>query len=111
MSDVIKLVQGDTRPIVMVRLTDEDTGAAIDLSPVGTSVDLKFRAAGGTTVLSTITCTIVDAEDGKVQFDFTNGILSTVGPGLYEGELQINFPASQVQTVYGLLKFRVRQQF
>lgn len=95
----------------MVRLTDEYTGVAVDLSAVGTSVEMKFRAAGGTTVLSTIPCSIIDPEDGKIQFDFANGILGTIEPGLYEGEIQITFPVDAVQTVYDLLRFRVRQQF
>lgn len=110
MSDVIRLVQGDTRPDIMVRLTDEATGNAIDLSALGTTVVVKFRAAGTTTVLDTISTTIVDAADGKIQFNFAGGVLD-VDPGMYEGEIQINFPSSVVQTVYDVLRFRVRQQF
>jgi hypothetical protein len=32
-------------------------------------------------------------------------------PGDYEGEIEITFSDSQIQTVYDLLKFKIRQDF
>lgn len=106
----IKLVQGDELPYVKLTLTDSSTGNAINLSDSGVTVRVYFRAAGDTTVLSTITCEKVDGgANGQVRFNFSNGVLD-VEPGLYEGEVEIDFDG-QFQTVYQVLKFNVRSQF
>ncbi len=110
MSDVIKLVQGDTLPEIFLTLTNETTGAAIDVSGASISVAVKFRLAGATTTLSTIPCTKIDAVNGIVSFDFGNGELVGVDPGMYEGEIGVTF-GTEIQTVYDLLRFRVREQF
>ena len=109
-TDVIRLVSGDERPVVIVTLTDDITGGAIDLSNSTTTISIKFRAAGTTTVLSTITCSkLSGGTTGQVQFDFTGGVLD-VDPGPYEGEIQISFNG-QVQTVFDVLRFVVRDNF
>jgi hypothetical protein len=110
MADKIKLVQGDTLPNVRLTLTDPVTGTAINLSAGSTTVNVYFREAGGTTILSTIACTKVNGgSTGVIQFNFSSGVLN-VDPGAYEGEVEINFDG-QKQTVYELLKFNVREQF
>lgn len=109
MADIIRVVQGDEKPDIVVQIKDNNTGSVIDLSAASTTVVIKFRAAGSTTILSTINTTKVDAINGKVMFNFSGGILD-VDPGLYEGEIEINFNGS-IQTVYDPLKFRVRQEF
>lgn len=107
MSDKIKLVQGDNRPYITLTLTDAD-GTAIDL--FGATVRVYFRAVGTTTVLATIPCTLVSGgSTGKVVFNFPGTTLD-VPAGLYEGEVSISF-GSEVQTVYDVLKFQVREQF
>jgi hypothetical protein len=109
MADVIRLVQGDSKPDILLSLTDENTGLPLDLSAATTTVRVKFRAAGSETLLSTITCSKTDAVNGKVSFNFAGGVL-TVPAGMYEGEIEILFD-TQAQTVYDVLKFRVRGQF
>lgn len=109
MAEVIKVVQGDTKPNITLTLTDESTNTAFNLSDPTTTVRVKFRAAGSTTLLSTITCTKTDAANGKVQFDFSGGVLN-VDPGRYEGEIEIDLDG-ETHTVYELLKFRVREDF
>jgi hypothetical protein len=93
----------------MLSLTDENTGLAIDLSASTTIVHIKFRAAGGGALLSTIPCAKTDAVNGQVSFNFTGGVLD-VEPGMYEGEIEILF-GTEAQTVYDVLKFRVREEF
>jgi len=44
-----------------------------------------------------------------VQFGFTGGVLD-VDPGMYEGEIAIDFNG-QVQTVFDTLRFTVRANF
>jgi hypothetical protein len=108
--DVIRLVEGDERPVIVLTLTDDNTGSPIDLSLGTTVVTIKFREAGTTTLLSTIsTSKLSGGTTGQVQFDFTGGVLN-VDPGMYEGEIVINFNG-QVQTVYDTLRFTVRENF
>lgn len=108
--DVIRLVQGDSKPTIILTLTDETTGFPIDLTQSTTTVVVKFRASGSTTLLSTIPCALyTDGADGKITFDFSGGVLD-VAPGMYEGEIEVRF-GSLNQTVYDTLRFRVRQEF
>lgn len=110
MAEKIKLVQGDNLPYIRLTLTDPLTGAAINVSDADAVVRVYFRAAGSTTILNTLTCDKVDGgSTGVVRFNFPDGVLD-VEPGLYEGEVEIDFDG-QVQTVYEVLKFNVRSQF
>ena len=110
MGDSIRLVKGNSKPDIVLSLTDDTTGSPIDLSSGTTTVSVKFRKKSTTTVLSTINCTkIGDGTAGKVQFDFSGNVLN-VDPGMYEGETTINFNGS-LQTVYDLIEFRVRDNF
>jgi hypothetical protein len=107
MTERIKLVQGDNLPYIRIALTNAD-GTALDVSDA--TVVVKFRAAGSTTTLSVLSCNFVtDGTDGLVVFNFPGTTLS-VPPGPYEGEIEINF-TGQIQTVYNLLKFLVREDF
>lgn len=126
MAEKIKLVQGDTKPALVVSLTDETSGAAIDVSNATTR--LKFRAVGDSTVLTTLVAaklggylqpdgTIISTppydipgKGGRVQFNWTPGSLD-VEPGDYEGEIEITYDDNTIQTVYDVLKFKVRQEF
>lgn len=108
MADIIKLVQGDTLPVVTITLTDEFLGSAIDIT--GATVTIKFRAAGTTTTLSTLPCLLVVPASGIFSFYFPSPAL-TVVPGLYEGEIQVVFASGETQSVYDVLKFRVREDF
>lgn len=110
MTDKIKLVQGDNLPYIKLTLTDPLTGAAINLSASTVVVRVYFRAAGSTTLLNTIVCEkISGGSTGQVRFNFPSGVLN-VEPGLYEGEVEIDFEG-QKQTVYDVLKFNIRSQF
>jgi|TARA_A100001388_G_scaffold95474_1_gene69352 5,10-methenyltetrahydromethanopterin hydrogenase len=110
MADVIRLVKGNSKPDIILTLTDDGTGGAIDLSAPTTTVTVKFRKQNTTTVLSTINANKVSGgATGQVQFDFAGGVLN-VDAGMYEGEVNIDFNGS-LQTVYDLIKFRVRDNF
>jgi hypothetical protein len=110
MADVIRLVKGNSKPDIIVTLTDDSTGGAIDLSAGTTAITVKFRKQNTTTVLSTITANKVSGgTGGQVQFDFAGGVLN-VDPGMYEGEVNIDFNGA-IQTVYDVIKFRVRDNF
>jgi hypothetical protein len=109
MTERIKLVQGDTRPQLQLTLTDEGTEAAIDIT--GAVCTMKFRAAGETTVLDTLTGVVTNGPGGVVVF-FWNSTTLDVPAGDYEGEVSVAFPnGGGLQTVYEILKFRLREDF
>lgn len=106
----VDLVAGDNLPFIGLQLTDAATGNPIDLSPVGTSAVVLFRPlnGAGSPPLSTIPCTYVtNGTDGKITFNFPGTTLQ-VPAGQYEGQIVITFGNGNVQTVYDLLRFRVR---
>lgn len=108
MADKIKLVKGDNRPYIKLTLTNPD-GNPVNVSG-STTVSVKFRAAGTTTVLTTLTCSKPNGgSDGVVVFNFPGATLN-VEPGQYEGEVEIDFGGER-QTVYDVLKFQVRADF
>jgi len=107
MTDVIKLVVGDDRPVVTVAFTDDITQDDYDVSTA--TVSLRFRKKGTTTLLDTIVCSNGPA-DNEVQFDFTGGELDGLDPGHYEGELVI-VDGGETHTIYETLNFRIRQNF
>jgi hypothetical protein len=125
MSDRIKLVQGDTRPQIVVSLKNQ-LGSAIPCQ--GAVVKLYFRAEDSDTVLQTITGTLLPGflnEDGsindaspynvvgaggRVSFNWPAGALN-VDAGNYQGEIEINFADGTIQTVYDILKFKLRADF
>lgn len=108
MADLIRLVKGDSKPVIILTLFDDTTDTAFDLSPASVSVTVRFSKANTRTLLSTINCSNVnDGTDGKVQFDFSGGVLD-VDPGQYEGEIVVTTSGAGTQTVYDTLTFRVR---
>lgn len=109
-TDVIRLVSGDERPVIILTLTDDTTGSPIDLSAPTTSATVRFRPAGTTSTPTVISCTKVGSgATGQIQFFFGLGELD-VAPGMYEGEVRIDFNG-QIQTVFETLRFTVRANF
>jgi hypothetical protein len=107
MAEKIKLVQGDTRPQVRLTLTDENTGAVLDLT--GATVTLHFRAVGASTSLFSRQGVVLDAPNGIAVITWQAGDLN-VPAGEYEGEIEVYWSATNArQTVYDLIKFKVRE--
>jgi len=110
MVDKIKLVQGDTRPAIVVTLTDDTTGAAINIT--GATVVMRFRAVGSSTLQATITGSVTDGAAGQCAFYPASAPEMLTGDaGDYEGEISVTFADSTVQTVYDVLKFKMREDF
>ena len=108
MTEKIKLVQGDTKPTLVCTLTDSGSGDAINIT--GATVRLKFRQVGSTSLRDTIIGTVTSGEGGVVSFSWGSDALD--GPaGDYEGEIEITFGDGSIQTVYDLLKFKLRSEF
>tara|TARA_R110000868_G_scaffold290029_5_gene550296 strand:+ start:991 stop:1323 length:333 start_codon:yes stop_codon:yes gene_type:complete len=110
MAETIFLVKGDTGPALVCTIVDSVSGAVINL--VGTTANLQFRAVGSSTLQATVPGVITDGPNGVVTF-FPSSTPSMLqgDAGDYEGEIQIDFPSGQTQTLYDLLKFKVREEF
>lgn len=126
MTEKIPLVQGDTRPQLLFSLTDEkNNDEPIDLT--GASAALKMREVGATALKATLPCGLlpgrvlddgtidaaapydVPGRGGRLYMDWTADALDTAGD--FEAEIEITFADGQQQTVYDVLRFKVRPQF
>lgn len=119
--DTIKLVTGDTLPDLRFELkdsskspagvrydeNDSDTWAPLDLTD--STVRLRIREVGATNIISTIVGVLSDPENGAVVFPFTQDSFSS--SGLFEGEVEITYVDGGIQTMYDLVKFKVRSDF
>lgn len=105
-----KLVQGDTGPQIKATITRDDTGNIVDMS--GATVRLRMRRRGTETVLLTLTAGDFadNLESGIAIFSFNEGDLD-LPAGKYEGEVEITFATGEVETVYELLEFDLREDF
>lgn len=103
----IKLVAGDTLPLVQLALLNAD-GSIMNVS--GATVNLKFRLAGSSPILATLVCAQPNGgADGIVQFNFPGTTLA-VPAGNYEGEITIHFGAD-IQTIFTTIPFIIRDHF
>lgn len=110
MTERIKLVRGDTKPQIRLTLTNDETGAAINLT--GATVTLHFRAFETDALLFSRLAYVNPeyATAGIAYIDWEEGDLDRDG-GLYEGELEIVFADGSRETLYDVLKFRLREDF
>lgn len=120
-SETISLVEGDTLPELTLTLKDSNTAASgkiLDASDsttwaainvTGATVRLKIRELGATALHATLNCTVTNGSNGTVATDFPAGTLSK--SGTFEGEIEITFSSGGIQTVFDLLKFKVRSDF
>jgi hypothetical protein len=109
MTDKIKLVQNDTRPAIVCTLTDEVTGAPITVT--GATPRLKVRLVGSSTLQATVEGVVTDGANGVVVFypASTPEMLEVAGD--FEGEIEVEFSDGQIQTLYNILKFKIREDF
>lgn len=110
MTERIKLVQGDTGPQIRLTLTEDSNDSPIDLT--GASVAVHFRAVGSDTVLFTRLAYIppLSAASGVCFLIWNTGDLNQE-PGDYEAEVEVIRQTGERETVYELLKFRLRGDF
>lgn len=105
-----QLVKNDTAPQIKATITREDTGNIVDMS--GGTVRLKFRKKGSTTILFTLTADsdVNNLSNGIAIFTFGDGNLD-LAEGYYEGEIEVTYSNSTVETIYEVLDFYLRGDF
>jgi hypothetical protein len=120
-SETIYLVQGDTLPQLKVTVRDRNEAAAgkvLDpedqstwalVNLTGSTVRLRIREIGGTSVKSTLIGNNTNPLIGEVVFLFDASTLDTAG--VFEGEIEYTSGTGGIQTVYELIKLQVREQF
>lgn len=110
MTDRIKLVKGDTGPQIRLNLTDTETGNPTDLT--GATVTLHFRAQYADEILFSRPAFINpdEADTGVCYVVWEEGDLD-VEEGNYEGEVEVINATGVRETVYVILKFKVRKDF
>lgn len=119
--ETIKLVTGDTLPDLSFTLKDSNAAAIgknydandsttwepIDLT--NSSLKLYIREIGDSIILKTLNGIVSNATEGKVIFPFTNNAFEN--DGIYEGEVEITYEDGGIQSMYDLVKFKVRSDF
>lgn len=108
---MIYLVKDDNGTQVECIITRDNTGLPVDLT--GAVARLKFRKSGTADVLYTLTNVDdeqVDLEGGQAVFVFESAQLD-IPPGSYEGEVEVTFPNLNIETVFEVIKFQVRDDF
>lgn len=133
-TSTIKLVQGDTKPPLVTSLSSQKintTTGVLETTPLdisGSTVVLKLRQASNT-------ANIIDIVDGAllVGYEMANGYVissppynipgsggrvifnwnenSLSVPGDIQGEIEVTYSDQTVQSVYDIIKFKVREQF
>lgn len=106
----IRLVRNDTGPQIQLTLTNEATGTAIDLSSATATMHFKSVATGVVAFSRALTIPALTATQGiAIVIWGATDLNQTAGD--YDGEVEITFPTGMRQTVYDVLKFRLREQF
>jgi len=122
--NTIKLVSGDDMPELDITLRDSnlaDVGKTLDITdpstwnPIDitnvTSVNMKFRQIGSSTLKATIGCTkIAPFTEGHVIMNWGLTDLDSIS-GDFEGEIELTYSSGKVMTVPDLLRFDVRAGF
>ena len=106
MAEKIKLVQGDTKPQLKLNISSDGTPTDI----TGATVNLHFRAVGSTTNLFSRQALVTDGSAGIATVVWQSSDLNR-DAGDYEGEVEVVFADTTRQTVFDLLKFKIREDF
>jgi hypothetical protein len=102
----VQLVQGDTAPILRGVIRDDDTGDPLNLT--GATVYFQMRKADDHRYSINAACTITAPLTGSVSYTLANNDLNT--PGTYQGQYEVHYADTTVQTTYNPVEIVVRRQ-
>lgn len=120
-SQTLNYVVGDTLPAIELTLKDKNTAASglvldpddsstwapIDIS--GATVRMRLREVGGTAIVDTRIFAVVNGTQGTATSNLSTTTFAT--SGTYEGEIEITHANNSIQTVFDLVRFKVRDDF
>ena len=120
-SETLNLVVGDTLPALNLTLKDKNSAASgsvldpdnsatwapIDIT--GATVRLRLRELGTTAIIDTRIFSVTNGTAGQCTTNFETTTFGTAGT--FEGEIEITHANNSIQTVYDLIKFKVRDDF
>lgn len=93
--DGVFMKQGDTLPVLIAQLVGADD-VPQDLT-LATQVKFSMKnKKTGTVVINEADCTIIDALNGKVRYDWQVGDTASIGQ--FEGEFEVTFSGGKVAT-------------
>jgi hypothetical protein len=102
----VSLVQGDTAPIIRGVIRDDDTGDPLNLT--GATVYFQMRKADDHRYTVNAQCTITSPTAGAVAYSLAANDLNT--PGTYQGQYEVHYADTSVQTTYNPVAITVRRQ-
>jgi hypothetical protein len=120
-SHTLDLVAGDNNPKITLTIRDMNEaadGARLDpdspatwrpIDLTGGSVRLLIREVGQDQLKDQLSGIITNGLGGVVTFILNDETFD--GAGVYEGEAEVTDAQGRIQTVYDLIRFRVRAQF
>lgn len=120
-SETLNLVVGDTLPALNLTLKDRNTaasGSVLDpensatwaaINITGATVRLRIRELGNSAIVDTRVFSVTDGAAGECVANFSTTTFAAAGT--YEGEVEITHGNGGIQTVYDLVKFKVRDDF
>jgi hypothetical protein len=110
----VKLVEVDSAPDIIFTLTDQITGAALDLTTL-VSAALKFRRLNTTTVLATLVPIVYGAAtNGQLTMPWGSTLTTLPAgsvPGFFEGQLKLTFTGPKLLTAPTPVQFYVIKSF
>ena len=91
MTEIFNIKQNDTSPALRYTLDP-----LVDLTGSTVVFNLRARATGVVKIARAVAAIIAPATDGVVQYDWAAGDTDT--PGIFEGEFEITFTDSAIET-------------
>lgn len=120
-SETLNYVVGDTLPAIELTLRDKNTaasGTVLDsensstwapINITGATVRLRIRELGSSAIVDTRLFSISNGSAGQCVANLATNTFGSAGT--YEGEVEITHGNGAIQTVYDLVKFKVRDDF
>jgi len=124
---LLKLIQGDTRPNLIVNLSSQTNSNVTPLNVNTATCLFKLRKVKTTQLLDTILCVPLpglENSDGSITFTAPYDQLGAGGrilvawnpnslavAGTLEGEVEVTFADGTIQTAYNVARMIVRSQF
>lgn len=100
------LVQGDTGTQIKVALARHESSEVIDLN-TATAV-LKVRKEKASTNAFEVTGVKDDVRDNEAIFSLGTNMID-IPPGRYNGEVEVTFDDTSIETIYELLPLYIRE--